>query len=222
MNMNIITELFEELKNRIELINKKLDEQQKFKSDQEVSILPIDFLDDRVVDTMIKLTPKVDLSDLKEMIKNLETQNYNIQKNVKTNNEELKCIIEKNTHKYHHYILDIKSSKTFLIILVLSLVSLISLTYNLNQHIENNRLENNDIKYRYVKMAGGASKANLFVLENVFNEKSSKEMQEEYRAQVVDFETRVQQRAEQLERANLKEEQGKKLMNESKKIRETK
>ena len=110
MNMNIITELFEELKNRIELINKKLDEQQKFKSDQEVSILPIDFLDDRVVDTMIKLTPKVDLSDLKEMIKNLETQNYNIQKNVKTNNEELKCIIEKNTHKYHHYILDIKSS----------------------------------------------------------------------------------------------------------------
>jgi len=41
MNMNIITELFEELKTRIELINKKIDEQrdeqQKDKSDQEFS-----------------------------------------------------------------------------------------------------------------------------------------------------------------------------------------
>ena len=222
MNMNIITELFEELKTRIELINNKLEELQKGKSDQENSLQPIDYFDDRVVDTMIKLTPKVDLSDLKEMIKTLETQNYKTRNTVTTNIEEIKNIIKENTHQYHHYIFDMRSSKVFIMILVPTLISLASLTYNTIQHIENNRLENNDIKYRYVKMAGGASKANLFVLESVFNEKSSKEMQEKYRAQVVDFETRVQQREEQLELANLKEEQGKKLINESKKIMETK
>jgi len=217
--MNIITELFEELKTLIEQINKKIDEQQKGKSDQEVLILPIDLLDDAVVETMIKLTPKVDLSDLKEMIKTLETQNYKIQKTVTTNVEEIKNIINENTHQYHHYIFDIKSSKVFIMILVLSLATVISLTFNINQHIENSRLENNDIKYRYIKMAGGASKANLFLLESVFNEVSSKEMQEKYRTQVVDFETKVQQRAEEIEQANLKEEEAKKLLNESEQIR---
>lgn len=217
--MNIITELFEELKTRIELINKKLDEQQKGKGDQELSIQPIDFLDDRVVDIMIKLTPRVDLLDLKEMIKNLETQNYKIQKTVTTNIEEIKTIINENTHQYHHYIIDVKSSKVFILILLPVLVSLVSLACNINQYIENNRLVNNDIKYRYVKMAGGASRANLFVLESVFNEKSNKKIQEKYINQVVDFETKVQQRAEEIEQANLKEQQAKKLLNESELIR---
>jgi hypothetical protein len=217
--MNIITELFEELKTRVELINKKLDEQQKGKSDQEFTIQPIDFFDDRVVDTMIKLTPKIDLSELKEMIKTIETQNHKTRSTVTTNIEEIKTIIKENTHQYHHYIFDMRSSKVFIMILVPTLILLASLAYNIIQHIENNRLENNDIKYRYVKMAGGASKANLFVLENVFNEKSSKKMQEKYRTQVVDFETRVQERAEEIEQANLKEEQAKKLLNESKQIR---
>ena len=217
--MNIITELFEELKAQIELINKKLDEQQKGKSDQELSIQPIDYFDDRVVDTMIKLTPKVDLSDLREMIKTLETQNYKIQNTVTANIEEIKTIIKENTHQYHHYIFGIRSSKVFIMILLPVLVSLVSLACNINQHIENNRLVNNDIKYRYVKMAGGASRANLFVLEGVFNEKSSKKIQEKYINQVVDFETRVQKRAEEIEQANLKEEQARILLNESEQIR---
>jgi len=221
--MNIITELFEELKTRIELINKKIDEQrdeqQKDKSDQEFSIQPIDYFDDRVVDTMIKLTPKVDLSDLKEMIKTLETQNYKTRYTVTANIEEIKNIIKENTHQYHHYIFDMRSSKVFIMILLPTLISLASLTYNTIQSIENNRLENNDIKYRYIKMAGGASKANLFVLESVFNEKSSREMQDRYKNQVVDFETKVQQRAEEIEQANLKEEQAKRLLNESEQIR---
>ena len=219
MNMNIITELFEELKTLIEQINKKIDEQQKGKSDQEVSILPIDLLDDAVIETMIKLTPKVDLSDLKEMIKTLEFQNYKIQNTVTTNIKEIKTIIKENTHQYHHYIFDMRSSKVFIMILVPFLISLALLTCDINQHIENKRLLNNDIKYRYVKMAGGANKANLFLLESVFNEKSSKEMQEKYRSQVVDFETKVQQRAEEIEQANLKEQQAKKLLNESEQIR---
>jgi hypothetical protein len=218
--MNIITELFEELKTRIELINKKLDEQQKGKSDQEISIQPIDFLDDRVIDIMIKLTPRVNLMDLKEMIKNLETQNYKIQKTVTTNIEEIKTIIDENTHQYHHYIIDIKSSKVFIMILLPVLISLVSLAYNINQYIGNKKLVNNDIKYRYVKMAGGASRANLFVLESVFNEKSSKKTQEKYINQVVNFETKVQQRAEEIEQANLKEVEAQKLINDVKKLRE--
>lgn len=217
--MNIITELFEDLKTRIELINKKLDEQQKDISDQEFSIQPIDLFDDRVVDTMIKLTPKVDLSDLKEMIKTLETQNYKIQNTVTTNIEEIKTIIDENTHQYHHYIIDVKSSKVFIMILLPILVSLISLVCNVNQYIENNKLVNNDIKYRYVKMAGGASRANLSILESVFNEKSSKKIQEKYRNQVVDFETKVQERAEEIEQANLKEVEAQKLINDVKKLR---
>lgn len=218
--MNIITELFEELKTRIELINKKLDEQQKGKSDQELSIQPIDFLDDRVIDIMIKLTPKVNLMDLKEMIRNLETQNYKIQKTVTTNIEEIKTIIDENTHQYHHYTIDVKSSKVFIMILLPVLVSLVSLACNINQHFENNRLVNNDIKYRYVKMAGGATRANLAVLESVFNEKSSKKIQEKYINQVVDFETKVQQRAEEIEQANLKEQQAKQLGKEAERLRE--
>lgn len=68
-------------------------------------------------------------------------------------------------------------------------------------------------------MTGGANRANLYVLDSIFNEKYSKEMQEKYRAQVVDFETKVQQRVEEIEQANLKEQQAKKLLKESEQIR---
>ena len=69
-------------------------------------------------------------------------------------------------------------------------------------------------------MAGGASRANLFVLESVFNEKSSKKIQEKYINQVVYFETRLQQRAEEIEMANLKEQQAKQLGKEAERLRE--
>ena len=48
---------------------------------------------------------------------------------------------------------------------------------------------------------------------------SGKTIQQKYRTQVVDFETKVQQRAEEIEQANLKEQQAKKLLNESEQIR---
>lgn len=220
--MNIITELFEELKTRIELINKKLDEQQKGKSDQELSIQPIDFLDDRVVDVMVKLTPKVDLLDLKEMIKNLETQNYKIQKTITTNIEEIKTIIKENTHQNHHHSFEFKSPKIVITFIVLFLMFIVSFTGNIIQHNENEKLENNDIKYRLVKVIHGISSANLDELENIFDNPLSKEKQEQVYKKVIDYETKVRKRSEEIEQARQKEEKARILLKESEQIRKEK
>jgi len=220
MNMNIITELFEELKIRIELINKKLDEQQKLKSDQEFSILPIDLLDDAVVETMIKLTPKVDLSEIKEMIETLETQNFRIQRIVTASVEDMKIIVDENAHQYHHYSFEFKSTKVVILFIVLFLMFIGSFIFNIIQYNDTKKLQDNDVKYRCVKAMGGISKAKLYDMESAFNDISNSEKKDEYKREVILWEKKVQERAEEIEQANINEEQAKQLTKEAKKIRE--
>ena len=120
----------------------------------------------------------------------------------------------------HTYMLDIKSSKTFLT--MFAMLGCIFLQGAFIYRIsENNRLlAANDLKYRYVKMRGKISEKELMELETVFWDEQYRNLRDTVRNQVERYEEAVRRRAEQLERATAKERKAKKLLDDVKKLRE--
>ena len=78
----------------------------------------------------------------------------------------------------------------------------------------------NDLKYRYVKMCGEITEKKLTELETIFRDKQHTAIRDTVRNQVERYEEAVRRRAEQLERATVKERKAKKLLDDVKKLRE--
>lgn len=93
----------------------------------------------------------------------------------------------------NRYSVDFKSSKTFVAILILCLCIGISLYFNYNQLQENNRLKQNDIKYRYVQMKGGVSYDDIIYLNRSYMTRPY--YRDSIENKIVDFESLVRQKA---------------------------
>ena len=120
----------------------------------------------------------------------------------------------------HTYTLDISSSKTFL--MMFAMLGCIFLQGAFIYRIsENNRLlAANDLKYRYVKICGEIGEKELTELETVFRYERYKAIRDTVRNQVERYEEAVRRRAEQLERATVKERKAKKLLEEAIKLKQ--
>ena len=120
----------------------------------------------------------------------------------------------------HTYTLDISSSKTFL--RMFAMLGCIFLQGAFIYRIsENNKLlAVNDLKYRYVKMRRKIDEKELTELETVFRYERYKAIRDTVRNQVERYEEAVRRRAEQLERATVKERKAKKLLEEAIKLKQ--
>ena len=119
----------------------------------------------------------------------------------------------------HTYTLDIKSLKTFLTMFALlgGIFLQAAFIYRIS---ENNRLlAANDLKYRYVKMRGKIGEKELTELETVFRDEQYTAIRDTVRNQVERYEEAVRRRAEQLERATIKERKAKRLLDDVKRLR---
>ena len=119
----------------------------------------------------------------------------------------------------HTYTLDLKSSKTFLTMFVMlgGIFLQAAFIYRIS---ENNRLlAVNDLKYRYVKMCGKIGEKELTELETVFRDEQYTAIRDTVRNQVERYEEAVRRRAEQLERATVKERKAKKLLDDVKRLK---
>ena len=119
----------------------------------------------------------------------------------------------------HTYTLDIKSSKTALIIFVTAVIIVLLIGFIYRVSVSNQQLTVNDLKYRYVKMCGEIGQKGLAELETVFWDEQYKAVRDTVRNQVERYEEAVRQRAEQLEQATVKERKAKKLLDDVKKLR---
>lgn len=119
----------------------------------------------------------------------------------------------------HTYTLDIKSSKTALVIFVMAVIIalLIGSIYRIS--VSNQQLAANDLKYRYVKMCGEITEKKLTELETIFRDKQHTAIRDTVRNQVERYEEAVRRRAEQLERAASKERKAKKLLDDAAQLR---
>lgn len=122
----------------------------------------------------------------------------------------------------HLYTIELKSSMAVLTLISLGVLLLSSLIGNLYQVSENDRLIDNDIKYRYVKAMGEISTENLLKLETIFEYEPDKQKQRSLQKMVEDHEQRVEQRARELEQARLKEPQAEQLRQETERVKQKK
>ncbi|WP_064976711.1 hypothetical protein [Alistipes provencensis] len=120
---------------------------------------------------------------------------------------------------HHTYTLDIKSSKTVLVMFVMAVTIVLLAGFIYRVSVSNQQLAANDLKYRYVKMLGEIKEKELMELETIFREDRRKTIRDTVRSRVERYETRVRIRAEQLEQAAIKEREAQKLLDDVKKLR---
>ena len=120
----------------------------------------------------------------------------------------------------HTYTLDLKSSKTFLTMFVMlgGIFLQAAFIYRISKN--NRLLAVNDLKYRYVKMCGKIGEKELMELETIFWDEQHTAIRDTVRNQVERYEEAVRRRAEQLERATVKERKAKKLLEEAIKLKQ--
>ena len=119
----------------------------------------------------------------------------------------------------HTYTFDIKSSKTFLTMFIMlgGIFLQAAFIYRIS---ENNRLlAVNDLKYRYVKMCGKIGEMELTELETIFWDEQYRNLRDTVRTQVKRYEEAVRRRAEQLERATVKERKAYELLQDAELLR---
>lgn len=119
----------------------------------------------------------------------------------------------------HTYTLDIKSSKTALVIFVMAVIIVLLIGFIYRVSVSNQQLAVNDLKYRYVKMCGKIGEKELMELETVFWDEQYRNLRDTVRNQVERYEEAVRHRAEQLEQATVKERKAKRLLDDVKRLR---
>ena len=119
----------------------------------------------------------------------------------------------------HTYTLDIKSSKTFLTMFAMLGCIFLQAAFIYRISENNSLLAANDLKYRYVKMCGKIGEKELMELETVFWDEQYRNLRDTVRNQVERYEEAVRRRAEQLERASIKERKAYKLLQDAEHLR---
>lgn len=119
----------------------------------------------------------------------------------------------------HIYTLDIKSSKTALVIFVMAVIIVLLIGFIYRVSVSNQQLTVNDLKYRYVKMCGKIGEKELTELETVFRDEQHTAIRDTVRNQVERYEEAVRRQAERLEQATVKERKAKRLLDDAKNLR---
>ena len=115
----------------------------------------------------------------------------------------------------HTYTLDIKSSKTALVIFVMAVIIALLIGFIYRISVSNQQLAANDLKYRYVKMCGEIGEKELTELETVFWDEQYRNLRDTVRNQVERYEEAVRRRAERLEQATIKERKAEQLLQDA-------
>ena len=209
-NNSMISVMFEEIKSLITSIDKKIDDKignqgscafnmPLQNSDQEREPTPLE--------KSIRQIPLY-FSGIQKRLNQISESDIESEKHVISQIEELKRRIDnssKDTSIHHYHVVDLKSSKVMVSLIVLSLMFSVSFIGNVYQIRKINRMNDNDIKYRYIKATNGISPENLYKLENIFHYNRDKKLIDEIHQKVEDFERRTRERAAALERVRSKE-----------------
>ena len=115
----------------------------------------------------------------------------------------------------HTYTLDLKSSKTALVIFVMAVIIVLLIGFIYRVSVSNQQLAKNDLKYRYVKMCGEIGEKELTELETVFWDEQYRNLRDTVRNQVERYEEAVRRRAERLEQATIKERKAEQLLQDA-------
>ncbi|MBD8387934.1 hypothetical protein [Dysgonomonas sp. BGC7] len=190
-DISTVSAMFEEIKQYLKKLDAKTSEQ---KNTQPTSANGLD---------------KVDITELKEVISHSEDKIISAIEGLKT------CFRNEKRKTELIISLDPKSTPGALAItgLVMLLIIVLSLFYK--QWEQNEKLKDNDLKYRYVSMKGEITTDKIDWLEGSFpNNKDS------IKAKVLEYEDAVQKQSKAIKRKNLNDEEMKNLNQKIDKLKE--
>jgi hypothetical protein len=116
--------------------------------------------------------------------------------------------------KEHAFSVDFKNSKAAITMIAMGIIILLSLGGNIWQSCRSSQLQDNDLKYRYVKMQGIADHETLLKLETVFTYNRNKDSISLIRKRVDTYERLVKEQTEKIERARLNAIEAERLQKE--------
>lgn len=120
----------------------------------------------------------------------------------------------------HRHIFSIESNKIFFSVIGVSIALLISLFVIYFQQEKLSKYKDNDLKYRYVKMAGEITPEELNLLENIFD--NNRDSVKLIRKDVERHEKAIAEEAKRMEKARLKEQEAERLKKEAKNLKQQK
>jgi len=214
MDSSAVYTLFEELKQKIDELSKKSiqDNQANSTSDSEILNSLIEDLQNRI--NQQQFTP--------EQIKSLgQISAYSVNKISEHLNKvftEIKAVITPIDEKItllkfpqniairndHSFRVDFQNSKAALTMISMALLILLSLGCNIWQLNRNSQLNDNDLKYRYIKSINEINPENLYKLEDIFQYNRDKKLIKEIRGNVEEYERNIREAAEKIERKQIK------------------
>ena len=181
----------------------------KFSSNQSFDYSKLENLNEKLEQIDKKLDGCLYIDDASDESGNDFTNEQMIEKM-----NELKQLVKEPKTVNNHYMVDFKSSKTFIVILSLSLVILFSVFLHYKQFENNKKLKANDLKYRFVKIHNGIDIHSLNRLENIFYYTDSSYMIKGVKKLVLDHEHKLEQQIRIQQQIKQNEEKNQKLKKE--------
>ena len=149
-------------------------------------------------------------------IKTIQEQKSN---EVKSLVQKLKTTIEEGVHNFKHHRIGFETPFVFWTIVVETAMILGLFTWIIISEKPNQREEDNDLKYRYIKMKGDASAEQIATLEEIFELNRNIDAINLMREDVETYEEAVRKQAALAEQARLKEQAAKEQESKAKSIK---
>ena len=181
---------------------------------EHLSILNNNFKDTKSAIVNTRTSTEV-LNSLNEIKANQEQKTNE----VKTLVQKLKTTIEEGVHNFKHHRIGFETPFVFWTILIETALIFGLFTWIIISEKPNQREEDNDLKYRYIKMKGDDSAEQIATLEDIFELNRNTEAIEQMREDVETYEEAVRKQAALAEQARLKELAAKEQENKAKSIK---
>ena len=151
-----------------------------------------------------------------------ELKQIQVQKSdeLKTLVQKLKTTIEEGVHNFKHHRIGFETPFVFWTIVIETAMIFGLFTWIIISEKPNQREEDNDLKYRYIKMKGDASAEQIATLEDIFELNRNTEAIEQMREDVETYEEAVRKQAALAEQARLKEQAAKEQESKAKSIKD--
>lgn len=194
MSDNTLFVMFEEIKASLSEINKKLNKTEDNSEIEEANNPYLKEIDGRFIDIHNYIQLRLKEYHMNEMAR----LNHTIKSEIK----DLENLLVSGSPKFkyiHNYTIDLKSSKTFLLITSLSVSLILCIMGLVYQYDKASRFEDSDWKFRYVKSTRGINGEQLGALENIFVYNRDQNKIDEVKEYVIRYEFQLADKARNLE-----------------------
>jgi hypothetical protein len=209
MDSSTVYALFEELKQKIEELDKKSTSSGQTGSteysDEILSLieeLKVQANQQRFSPEQIKNLGQISAYSIGRVNQSLSKVQTELKATFKPIDEKINQIKSQQNvviRKEHVFSVDFRNSRAALTMISMGFVILFSFSGNIWLLDRNSKLKNNDLKYRYIKSINGISMMNLNMLEDVFHYQRDKNKIRVIRQKVEKYEQEIKERAEQIQ-----------------------